>query len=320
MYDLNRRKFFQTAATLAGLGAVKAATAELQARPPLRKFTMELSCGMIGVNATPREAIDLAAQYGFESVAPSGDYLARLSDGELQEILAVLTAKRLTWGASGLPIDFSHGDAKFSDDLKRLPAWARAVSRAGVSRVETWLTPCHSSLTYLANFRRHARRLREIANVLSDHGLRLGLEYIGPKTSWTSARYPFLHTMAEMKELIAEIGQPDVGFLLDSWHWYNAGDSAEDLVTLRNHDVVACHLNDAPAGIPRDKQNDGRRELPCATGVIDLKAFLGALVRIGYDGPVAAEPFSKPLREMPRDQALQTTVTAMKKAFSLVGG
>jgi sugar phosphate isomerase/epimerase len=320
MNSLNRRTFLRSSAVLiGGLSAQRiAAAAEPQIKPPKRKFTMELSCGMIGVGARPREAIDLAAHFGFESVAPADDYLARLSDSELQEVLGSLKEKGLVWGASGLPLEFRRDEASFTTGLKKLPGWAKALSRAGVTRVDTWLNPCHSWLTYLANFRQHAQRLRDVAKVLGEHGMRLGLEYVGPKTSWTSARYPFIHTMAEMKELIAEIGQSSVGFLLDSWHWYTAGEGAADLLTLRGQDVIACHLNDAPVGIRRDEQKDDRRALPCATGVIDSKAFLGSLAKIGYDGPVAAEPFFRPLREMPRDQALQTTAAAMKKAFALV--
>ena len=30
--------------------------------------------------------------------------------------------------------------------------------------------------------------------------------------------------MAEMKDLIAAINRPNVGFVLDSWHWYTAGE------------------------------------------------------------------------------------------------
>jgi len=109
--------------------------------------------------------------------------------------------------------------------------------------------------------------------VLGDHGVRLGLEYVGPKTSWSASRFPFIHTMAEMKDLIAEINRDNVGFLLDSWHWYTARETEADLLTLKAADVVLCHLNDAPAGVPVDQQIDNRRALPCATGVIDVKAF-----------------------------------------------
>ena len=82
-----------------------------------------------------------------------------------------------------------------------------------------------------------------------------------------------------MKELIAEIGRPNVGFVLDSWHWYTSGETRKDLLTLRGNQVVSVDLNDAPTGVPVDQQVDSKRELPAATGVIDVRNFLGALKR-----------------------------------------
>ena len=67
-----------------------------------------------------------------------------------------------------------------------------------------------------------------------------------------------------------------------------------------------------------DEQIDNRRGLPCATGVIDLKGFLGGLVKIGYDGPIVAEPFDRTLSKRPKEEAVAATAAAMKKAFALV--
>jgi len=120
--------------------------------------------------------------------------------------------------------------------------------------------------------------------------------------------------------LISEIGVDNMGFVLDSWHWYTAHESVEDLRSLSNKDIVACDLNDAPKGKEIDEQIDNQRELPMATGVIDLKAFLGELVAIGYDGPIRAEPFNQPLNQMENEEATAATAKAMKKAFALVGG
>ncbi len=279
---------------------------------------MDLVCGAIGVRARPEEAILLAHKYGFESLQPSPDYLAQLSDAQLSEVLAQLKELNLVWGAAGLPVDFRRDEATFESGMTQLPAVARSLQRAGASRVSTWLRPSHNDLTYVANFRQHVRRLRQVADVLGDHGLRFGLEYVGPKTSWTASRHPFIHTMAETKDLIGEIGLDNVGLVLDSWHWYTAHEDGEDLRTLGNKDVVACDLNDAPAGIPIDQQQDNTRELPAATGVIDLKTFLGALIDIGYDGPVRAEPFNKALNALDNEPAVQKTADAMKKAFALI--
>lgn len=285
-----------------------------------RRMTIDLVCGNLGVKATQREAIDLAHRHGFESVFPDAGELARLSDDELQDLLADLEARSLVFGAGFLAVDFRRDEATFERGLGELPAYSRGLERAGVRRTGTWLSPGSDSLTYLQHFKQTARRLREVARVLGDHRLRLGLEYVGPRTAWTARRYPFLHTLAETRELIAEIGLGNVGLVLDSWHWYHAGDSAADVEALRNEDVVAVDLNDAPAHVPKDQQKDGSRELPLATGVIDVGAFLRALAKIGYDGPVRAEPFNQAVRRMPREDAVAATARAMRSAFALLEG
>jgi sugar phosphate isomerase/epimerase len=283
-----------------------------------RKMTIHLVPGSIGVQATQQEAIAFARQYGFEAVEANGVYLATLANGEIDSIAASVKAAGLVWGNAGLPTDFRKDTETFDKGLAQLPAVAKALHRAGVTRMGTWISPAHATLTYTANMKQHAERLRRICRILDDHGLRLGLEYVGPKTLWTANRFPFIHTMAEMKDLIAAIGARNVGLLLDSWHWFTAGETVADLETLRNEDIVCADLNDAPAGVPLDQQIDSKRELPMATGVIPVGDFLNALHRIGFDGPIRCEPFNAALRAMPREQALATVAASMKKAFALI--
>jgi sugar phosphate isomerase/epimerase len=312
----NRRSFLEatlSAAAIAGLATGTSGQGVLR-----RKFTICLACGPIYVRDDPAKAVERARQFGFESIEPSPQFLAGLSDAELEEHLGRMKEAKLAWGAAGLPVQFKGDDAAFEKDLRALPERAKALRRAGATRMATWLSPTSTSLTYLANFRLHAGRLREVAKVLGDHGIRLGLEYVAPKTSWTARRFPFIHTMAEMKDLLAEIGRDNVGFLLDTWHWYTAQETVDDLLTLRGQDVVLCHVNDAPAGVPVEQQIDSRRGLPCSTGVIDMKGFLTAMLKIGYDGPLVCEPFSQELRGKPADEVLATVSASMKKAVALV--
>lgn len=320
MSDLRRREFIRLAGlatTAAGL-ALGQSSIGRAATATERKMTIDLVCGNLGVSANQREAIELAARHGFESVGADGGYLASLTDDQAAELKSVLSSKGLRFGAAGLPLEFRRDEERFRESLKTLPKFAAGLKRAGVARVGTWLTPCDDHLTYVQNFRQHALRLREAGKVSTDYGLRLGLEYVGPRTSWASRRYPFIHTMAEMKDLIAEINVGNVGFILDSWHWWHAGETAADVLSLKASQVVAVDLNDAPKGIPKDQQVDGRRELPCATGVIDVGAFLNALNRIGYDGPVRAEPFNEAVRQMTQDDACEAASRSLKKAFALV--
>lgn len=279
---------------------------------------IQLDCGSIGVKATQPEAVNHAIKFGFEAVTADSGWLASAAPAQRDELLARMKQAGLVWGQAGLPVDFRRGEEDFQKGLRALPERARALQQAGASRVTTWISPASDELTYIENFRLHARRLRAVAEVLGDQGCRLGLEYVGPKTSWSARRFPFIHTLREARELIAEIGRPNVGLVLDSWHWYTAGESVEDLRTLRASDVISIDLNDAPAGRTRDEQKDLERELPLATGVIPLADFLNTLNALGCDAPARCEPFNAALRALPPDQALAATIAAMKKAFALI--
>jgi sugar phosphate isomerase/epimerase len=316
---LNRRMFL----AVSGVGAASLARFGPPAKAlessdvPERRFYTVLSCGRIGVKANFQESVDLAAKHGFEGVDPDPGYFSQLSDDGLRRLLDELKTKNLRLSSAGLPVEFRKDDSTFSEGLKKLLSVAKVLQKAGVERISTWISSSSDDLTYLQNLRTHAYRLRACAEILKEHGQRLGLEYVGPKTSWRSEKHPFIHTLSETKELIVAIGTGNVGVQLDSWHWFNAEETVQDLLTLHNEDIITVDLNDAPVGGPLDKQMDSSRELPAATGVIPVKVFLDALRKIGYEGPIHAEPFNAALRAMPRDEACAATAAAMKKALTV---
>ena len=284
----------------------------------MRKMSISLSPGAIGVKATQEQAIEFAHYYGYEAVEPYGETLAGLSASQVNDLAAKVAGQRLMWGSAGLTVEYRKDLTTFEAGMAKFPAVAKALAAAGVKRVSTWIMPASEELTYSQNMKQHAERLRAIATVCKDNGQRLGLEYVGPKTLWTARRFPFLHTMAECKDLIGAIGTGNVGFVLDSWHWQMAGEKAAELKTLTNADIVSVDLNDAPAGIAADQQIDSQRELPLATGVLDVKTFLNTLNELGCDAPVRCEPFNAALRALPPEQALAKVADAMKRAMALI--
>ena len=318
---MRRRSFLKLSATtlaasVAGsLHALPRHTGQLWAE---RKFTMSLNPGAIGVNVSLEELINYAIDFRFEAISPPTEEVAKLSTDALAAVHDRMKTHSLQWGSAGLPVDFRKDDATFKAGLDALPATAKSLQQAGVTRMNTWIMPRHDTLTYLENFEFHATRLRQIGAILGDHDIRFGLEYVGPLTLRANHKFTFIHSLRETRELLAYIDEPNVGIVLDSFHWYTAHETAADLLTVKNEEIVACDLNDVPVGREIDEQIDGQRMLPLATGVIDTKAFLQALVTIGYDGPVRAEPFNKELNDLPNEAAVSATSTAMHEAFNLI--
>ncbi|SDS70423.1 sugar phosphate isomerase/epimerase family protein [Microlunatus soli] len=275
-----------------------------------------LSMGALGLTADLPTAIDLAAKHGFGGVDPDLGYLSGLGGtSAVSEFASSVSEKGLRWGMAGLPINVTAPGTEFAQQLAELPAKLEVLNAAGVTAVGTWVRPMHDELPYRRNWALHASRLSLIAELLADSGIRLGLEYIGPKTFWSTERFPFIHSLGEALELIVEVGAPNIGLILDSYHWYTAGESADDLEGLSDADIVSADINDARDDRERDEQQDLDRRLPGATGVIDLDGFMSALRAAGYDGPVKVEPFMKSLAEQPVDDVLADVSARLAKAI-----
>ncbi|MFC0675155.1 sugar phosphate isomerase/epimerase family protein [Brachybacterium hainanense] len=264
-----------------------------------------LSAGALGLSLDHPTAVDLAVKHGFGGVDPDLAHFASLGgDAAIAEHAAAVREKGLAWGIAGLPVPLDGPAEAFRTALVELPATLALARAAGVDRMGTWVRPMHEDLDHRQNWRLHLSRLSIVAELLADAGIRLGLEYIGPKTFWSTERFPFIHGIREARELIAESGASNVGLILDSYHWYTAGESADDLAGLTDADIVSVDINDARSDRERDEQQDLDRRLPYATGVIDLEGFADAIAAAGYTGPVKVEPFMKELAEKPVDDVL----------------
>jgi sugar phosphate isomerase/epimerase len=166
-------------------------------------------------------------------------------------------------------------------------------------------------------------RMSAVSEVLQKQNLRLGLEFLGPLYMHLAgpgrdggpARVPFIWTLPETVALAKDCG-PNLGAILDVWHWHHSGGTVQDILDAGESRIVHVHISDAKATPPEDVR-DNQRVMP-GEGIIDLVGFLQALKKIGYAGGISPEPLGRVPPEMsPEDGArlgLETTLAVMKKA------
>lgn len=279
-----------------------------------------LSPGAIGIRADIKEGLRLAKATGFEGLDLNLGEVTKLAEEKsLEYVKELFEETGVRPGGWGLPVNWQGSEDEYKTSLTNLQRLARIGQALGSPWVATWIPPVSDKLPFKENFDFHVKRFRPIAEVLRDHGCRLGLEFIGPKTIRVGQKYEFIWTMYGMLELCNAIGTGNMGLLLDCWHWYTAHGTLDDLRRLKAADVVYVHVNDAPAGIPIDEQIDNVRCIPGETGVIDLVNFLKILNEIGYDVPVTPEPFSAKLNTMAPDDAASLVGKALAKAWQEAG-
>lgn len=278
---------------------------------------IDLNFGKLGMRCDQKLAIELAAKNGFQSVSGDSGQITRMSNSELDDVNALREKNNLLWGACGLPVDFRSSDERLGDGLEELRKVGPKLKHLGIQRMTTWISPSHGELTYMQNFKRHAVRLKQIDAVLAEFDIHLGLEYVGTQLLRFNRKHPFIHTSAEVLELIHATGGSHLGVLLDSWHWWTSGESVADLKKLEKSRIVSAEINDAPGGLAREQQKDNDRRLPATTGVLPLKDFLSAVDSTGFDGPLMVEPFYPPLRKMPVEKAAAEVAASLKRSIAL---
>jgi len=302
------------AIALLGAAAASAALAsEPQASAARRqRLFANLSAGAVGIRLSLEEAVTLAASHGFRGVD-----IGR-ADAEaygFERARALLDQHNLVLGAWRLPVEYQGSDEEFHTSMKELPVHAANLRKMGCRRFVNFLNPGSNELAYKDNFARMATRLREVGRVLAANGCVFGMEFVGPKTSRASFRYPFIWNLSGMLELCAAVGTGNMGVLIDSWHWYTSGGDIAQVRRLRPEQVVYVHVNDAPKHVALDAQVDQARAMPMETGVIDLPSLLSALDSIGYAGPVAAEVPNCSWAAVHANDAVRTVAATMRRAW-----
>lgn len=268
-----------------------------------------LSGAGLGKLESGRQLIELAGRYGFQAV--DADALALVRDYGLEAARELLSKNGVMIGSIGLPVDWRTSEMVFLEGLEELAAHAAAAKSLGCTRCCTYILP--STDENAAHFMAVAtRRLRQCAVVLGAYGISLGLEFVGPHHLRTRWKNPFIWTLEETLDWIAAIGEPNVGLLLDAYHWYTNELGTDAIEALRPEQIVHVHLNDAP-NVPVSEALDNGRVYP-GEGVIDLAGFLKALVRIGYSGPVTQEI----LTATTPDGTPEELAARSKKGFDLV--
>ena len=260
----------------------------------------------------------LAAKVGY----PGTDInLAGAMKQGLDETRSMLYKLDLKPAVVGLPVNFRRDEATFTEGLKELPAAVEFAADIGCPRMSTWVLS--SSERPKSEERKVLRdRFSACAEVMAKRGLRFGLEYLGPLHIRKRFAHEFIYRMDEMMDFARDCG-PNVGVLLDSWHWRHADGTVDDIIDAGKEGIVHVQVADAPAGVPPEKIVDSERLMP-GEGAIDWVSFYGALRQIGYEDGISPEVFGRGLKAMrPEDGArlgLSYTEDTMRQAGVLDAG
>ncbi|MGG4402518.1 sugar phosphate isomerase/epimerase family protein [Paenibacillus amylolyticus] len=266
----------------------------------------------LGNIESDEQYITEAAKHGFGSVDLNP--LSLIETYGKEQAQHLLESNQVIIGSSGLTLEWRTTDEQFREGLQSLVAMAEASASLDCYSCCTYILP--STDQPAAQFMAAAtKRLRLCADILDAYGIKLGLEFVGCHHLRTQWKNPFIWRVEDTLDWIETIHAPNVGLLVDSYHWHTNGLPMEDLLKLKKEQVVHVHINDA-YDMPVEELLDYERLYP-GEGVIDLSGFLINLQAIGYNGVVAQEVLA-PAPTLNLNEILAKSKAGFDKVFAAI--
>ncbi len=308
---ISRRAFLAASGAAAGLA--RAADSGM-----FLAFNNSFTGGQPGSAYGPARVMDygdfvrLAAATGYGGVDVTLGNAMKMDAVAVKSMLAELKLKPGL--ASQLPGLFGKDEAAFQTNLKRVAECAAFMDVIGCRSMYGVIMPS-SDLPKTEQRKIFQTRLQAVSEMLRPMNINFGVKFVGLASFRKRQPYEFIWRMDETLEFVKDCG-PNIGVMLDSWHWYHAGATPADIVAAGKSRITSVHVSDAKSQIPEEVKDD-QRVLP-GEGITDLTGFFGALKTIGYEGAVSPEPLGRFPREMWNGEgaklALAATQNAMRKA------
>lgn len=122
--------------------------------------------------------------------------------------------------------------------------------------------------------------LRAMSDIAGE--IKLAFEFLGKP-------HCAVPTIDMAMEIVERVDRPNVGMVIDTFHFYAGGSSLDDLRRVPVERLIVLHLNGCE-DLPLDELTDAHRLYP-GEGAIPIDAILSALRARGFDGVASIEIF-----------------------------
>lgn len=150
--------------------------------------------------------------------------------------------------------------------------------------------------------------LNELADIAEPFGVSLAFEFLG-QTDCS------VQTLDLAKTIVDQVNRPNVGLVLDTFHFYAGNSSFEAIEKLDPRKLFIFHINDAE-DLPREALTDAHRLYP-GQGILPIREIKQRFDRIGYDRMASIEIFRPEYWEQNPFEVAKKAKAAAEKALGL---
>lgn len=129
--------------------------------------------------------------------------------------------------------------------------------------------------------------LRQMGDIAKPHKVTLMLEF--------TRLSKLVNNVRTSLDVVRRVDHPNIGFMLDLYHFWAGASKFEDLDTIRPGEIRHVHFADTPRHPPVEVAEQKDRAFP-GEGIAPLQRILNKLVSLGYNRALSLELFDMTVR------------------------
>ncbi len=273
---------------------------------------MKLALNGATIMPSPLEDdVDIAASCGYTALEIwAGKLDAYTTSGSSPEGLAdLMRAREIAPGCINSIEDITcrdvDGRRALLDELRERVATAITLGAPSIVVVPSRRDPPVPYRKAVAEAVEVLRSMSDVAGEIS-----LAFEFLG-KPGCT------VPTLGMATEIVQRVDRPNVGMVIDTFHFYAGGSAFDDLHHVPLEELFVVHLNGCE-DLPLSELTDAHRLYP-GEGAIPIGSIVGALHDRGYDGVVSVEIFRPEYWDQDPRHVARTAYERAAKVLRIAG-
>lgn len=278
-----------------------------------------LSTFGLPLSGRPSELIELALSFGFDGMdIDLLDLEKQAAIYGVEHARRLMVSARLKSGSFRLPVQLDAPEKEFEAELAELPKRLELAAAAECHRAIATLAPATTDHSFKDFFELHRIRLHTIGDLLSPHGIQLGLAIRPERPAGDETSSPFICTFEALLGLVS-VAHERIGAVVDAWALHVTGEPVAMVAKVPKGRIVEVRLSDAPRGTAGSALTEVDRLMPCETGTIAVAEVLKAAEAAGFDGPVTPWAHRSTLAGRGREKIVRLAGERMEQAWKEAG-
>ena len=260
-------------------------------------------------NSDTETDLKYAEKYGFDyfefQMGPLYKYLESHSLEQLHDFFEDSDIRPLSLNVLEF-FNLKTGDA-LNEILNEFGRMCEIAKVLGIEVIILVPSPNNKGLSHMEIKKDSVQIINRLTEISSKYNIRLAYEFLGFKQT-------SVNNFSQCYEIIQEVDRPDIGIVLDCFHFYAGGSDLNDLEAADVKKIFIFHINDSKKGGIWTLQDSDR--LWPGEGEIPLAKILHILKAKCFEGVATVELFNPDYWEWDPEKTIKVAKEKTEKAIN----